>query len=275
MQNQLSPQTQRALRVLSQVPDDVAAMAVDDVMSGQKSVQPRFYWSTCRFRVTKAGAGPFTYTIDTTTRTFFNYKVGDNLVPAGFAAGATATRAETNLTVAGSTTEDNADVIVWGMGLEVCSNNQQPDLVGELFRQLDLIMSLSSTTKIYLGGPTLYPCPGGLNGLGISKIAQGATNDNQGAETSFLNNGLPAQGNLRKLPTPWRWNSIGSNKKDTALQIAATPANAAVVTGATIPASGLDPIAYPGWTVPAEEAVFVDVRMYLQVIEISDRSDNV
>jgi len=272
MQHQLSPQAQRALRVLSQVPDDVAAMAVDDVMSGQKSVQPRFYWSTTRFRTTLAGG---IFTIDTTPRTFFGYKVGDSLVQAGFAAGSTASRAETNLTVSGSTTEDNADVIVWGMGIEIGTNNQQPELTAELFRQLDLIMSLSSTTKIYLGPPTLYPCPGGLNGQGTSKLVQGSSQGYSGAQLSYLSNGLPAQGNLRKLPTPWRWNSIGSNKKDTALQVTATPQAAVNVTATPAHGAGADAIVAPAWALPAAVDTYVDLRMYLQVIEISDRSDNV
>lgn len=272
MQQQLTAQQQRAMQILSQIPDDAAAMAFDDVMSGQKTVIPRFYWSTVRF-LTTLSAGVFS--ISQRPRTFFNYKVGDPLDAAGFAPGTIATRAETSLTVQGSTTEDNADAIVWGMGCELCSNNQQPDLAMELFRQLDLIMSLSSTTKIYLGPAVLYPCPGGLSGYATSKLQQGATENNLGAQLAQMTNGLPAQGNLRKLPSPWRWNSIGSNKKDTALQISATPQQIVSVTATPAHGAGVDPIQTPAWALPTADATYVDLRMYLQLIEISSRSDNV
>ena len=272
-----------------QLPPDVADMVTDLLMTPGKdySVQPKLYWSTIRIEAIYTAGPPTNYLVTQGTMvTAFNYKVGDPPKAAGFnttaPVGYVASRRLTNLTVAGSSTEDNADVVVWGMGIELLpggndANNktqpQQPELAKAVVANTDIVMSLSTQTKFYLGRMDYYPQPGGLDGEAISQIRQGFTNNAQGQYERILRNGIAAQGNLRKLPTPIRWQSIGSNKKDTAMQVQFTVTDQISLDGLAGTPSAVDANAYPGFA-PQASTIFQDFGVWLQTIEVSDRSEN-
>jgi len=283
----LSPRQKKGIQVLSQYSPDIQNMALPVLLSStEMTVIPKLYWGLGRFEATyTAGATP-TYSIAAgKTISVYVNKFGDNLKAAGFnttvPANFTATRAETNLTNGGTQTEDNAWVIIWGIGMGWAtgginalniSEDQQPELIKALMRNVDTIMSLSQTTKYYLGKIGYYPQAGGLDGEAISQIQQGFTNNHQGQINRVMRNGMATQGNIRKLPDPVRWAPVGKGK-DCSMSVQFTVQNPITIQGLAGTASVVDGNAYPGFT-PEATDIFQDLEVLFQTIEISDRSDN-
>lgn len=272
-------QRARQIQALEATPPAVRAMIADEVIASQRSIIPQVYYSSIRFRAVRTGAGPFTYTVDNSTRKAFVYKEGDVMDAAGFSTGTVATRAETNLTSGGSQTNDNSDVVVWGIGIEVAPNSE-PVIAAQLLRQAFVEMSLNGSQRFLLGKIQDFPAAGGLYGVQRSLLTPQPLAEVAGPLVGFVNNGNPMAGNFWKLPMPFRWNSIGSGKKDTALAFSITPGAAftfsstdrAAVAGAA-PGSSGQVVAY---TSPADGAAgtFVDLRVKLATIQIGERSLN-
>jgi hypothetical protein len=285
----LNAKQKRNIDLIQTLPPDVQDMVLDLITKPgtDYTVQPKLYWSTVRFEGAYTAGPPTNYLIQPGTMVqAFGYKVGDPVKSAGFnttvPTGYVATRRLTNLTVGGTQTEDNADVIVWGLGISLLSAGndansktqmQQPELAKAVVSNTDTVLSLSTSTKFYLGRMDYYPQPGGLDGEATSSIRQGFTANAQGQYEKIMRNGIAAQGNLRKLPSPIRWQSIGSNKKDTSLTVQFTVTDQISLDGLAGTASAVDGNAYPGFA-PQASTIFQDFGVWLQTIEVSDRSEN-
>lgn len=251
-------------------------MAARAALASQKTVLAFPYFSTVRFNAARTGAGPYVYTIAAGTRKCFNYKIGDQPTGAGFASTYTVGKTETNLLKA-SETRDNADVYIWGIAAELCSNSDAY-MAKQVWRNAYVELALSGTDQHLLGPLSFFPGGGGLYGMGDSTVIVPSAIDSVSRAVGHLNNGNPTAGNYYRLPQPLIWQANGSGAKDTSLVISVT-VDSAIATGsvtarsATAPSSGstgqlaFDP--------PADGTVFVDVRFRLVSVSVSQRSANV
>lgn len=278
------PAAQRAeyLRTLAQLdatPPQVRALIAREAIESQREIKPVIYYSTIRARAPRTGAGPFTYTVAAQTWKAFTYKEGDDMGSAGFAAGTLATLAHTNLTTGGSQTNDGADVVVWGIGVEV-DPISEPRIVAEVFNAAYVEISTSAANRTRIGKLQDFPSAGGLYGGAHTKLEAGQLVETIGPVESYLSNGNPMAGNFWKLPYPIRWNAVGNKKKDTALSLqvimtasaALTATDRAAVAGAAPGASGR----VEAFTSPADAArgTFAQFRLKLATVQIGERSVN-
>lgn len=257
------------------VPPAVRAAIVNSAGLDARTVLPVPYWSTVRIRGTVAAN---TLTVDTSPRKAFQYSVGQDMQVAGFAAGTVAQNADTNLLRAGETL-DNADVWMWGLAAELCTNSE-PLLAAQIWRECDVQLSLNGTTSIRLGTLAMFPGAGGLYGIGQSALAapplnvsgMGADGGN-GAAFGSIANGNPMAGNFLKFPQPFKWGALGKGGSDAQLSIIVTPNRAISIPLAATraAAAGVAP-----WTQPATGGVgtYVDIRFRLVSVSVSDRSVN-
>lgn len=269
----------RRLNEVEQVPGPVRAMIAQEVIESQRAIKQVIYRSIIRCASARTGAGPFTYTIAPGPRVAFGYKIGDSLVQAGFAAGV-ATAAETNLRSAGGQTNRNADVVIFGIGVEIMPTSE-PRLVAELARYGFFSMSVDGgANSDYIGQLTDFPSGGALFGAQRTKLEAPTLVETAGPVESYLANGNPMAGNWLMLKRAVRWNSAASKKPDSALSVTfdlgqavtETSTDRAAVAGAAPGASGR----VEAFTSPADLArgTFVDLRVKLLTIEVSDRSAN-
>lgn len=260
---------QQLAPLLEKIPPEIREMIAEDALQSQKAVLAYPYYSTVRVRAVRSGTTPtFTYTVDTNTRKAFGYKVGDEISQAGFAAATTATLADTNLTAGGSQTNDNSDVLIWGVCAELCQGSEIL-LAEPLWRHSVVQLSLGGTNTFTLGPLSLFPNPGGLFGAQRSKVVPGSVAEAFGMAAFEASNGNPTASSYRQLPQPVRWNASGSGKKDAALTISLTPTRPIVVAGADrAAATGIEE-----FTAIAD--AFVDVRFSLVCLQVSERSTNV
>jgi hypothetical protein len=278
------PPTQRAaflrrIQEVEMVPGPVRALIAQEVIDSQRAIKQVVYHSTIRVLTTRSGAGPFTYTANPGPRVAFGYKQGDSLVAAGFASG-TATAAETNLRNAGGQTNRNADVVIWGMGIEILPISE-PRIVAELVRFGFLTMTTDGGASTdFIGKLTDFPSGGALYGAQHTKLEAGNLAETIGPVESYLANGNPMAGNWLMLKRAVRWNSPASKKPDTSLAvtfdlgqaITVSATDRAAVAGAAPGASGR----VEAFTSPADAArgTFADLRVKLLTIEVSDRGSN-
>lgn len=226
-------------------------------IASQKAVLAFPYWSTVRFLADNDGMGTFTLAANTSV-TAFNYAIGQDASPAGFAAPFPATRSETNLLQA-SQTRDNADLLIFGIAAELCSNSDAT-LAQHLWRFVALRLQLSGTDGYDLGVLAHFPGGGGLYGQGIAgAILPGSQSV---VQVGSLSNGNPMAGSYYKFPAPLLWQAVGGGRKDTSL----------VVTCTNTSAFSFDGDAAMGQTLPDE--LIVDVRFRLISTSVSERSAN-
>ena len=174
--NDLSPSQKRGVDLLSTLDPAVREMALPLLLQGGPgySVIPKLYWSTIRVETTFAAGPPTVYALAAgKLMTAFGYKVGDSLKAAGFdttvPTATVATRAQTNLTVGGTQTEDNADCVIWGMGIAVATGgidadskfqDQQAELAKAVFASTDVRDVALDANEILLGPHGLLPATG-------------------------------------------------------------------------------------------------------------------
>lgn len=270
----------RNLQALEGLPPGVRALVAKEAIDSQKAVNQQIYYSTVKFASVRSGAGPFTYTIDTTDRQAFVYKLGDPMAAAGFTATDIATFAETNLRTAGGQTNNNADCIVWGISIEFLPTSE-PRILAELVRQVFIHMSLNAGSARYLIGKLSdFPGGGGIYGQQHTKLEAGQLVETIGPMEGYLANGNPMASNFWLLKRPFRWNSLSTGKPDANLSMVFTPGTAitvsatdrAAVAGAAPGASGR----VEAFTSPANLArgTFAELRVKLATVEIADRSQN-
>jgi hypothetical protein len=270
----------RRLQEVEQVPGPVRALIAAEVIESQRVIKQVIYRSRIRVRSTRTGAGPFTYTVAKGPRTAFGYKIGDSLIQAGYASGV-ATPAHTNLRTAGGQTNRNADVVIFGMGVEIMPG-AEPRLVAKLAAEGFFTMTTDGGAQTdYVGQLTDFPSGGALFGSARTKLEAPNLAETAGPLESFIANGNPMAGNWLMLKKAVRWNSPGGTKKpDTSLAITfdlgedvtATSTDRAAVAGAAPGASGR----VEAFTSPADgaEGTYVDLRVKLLTIEVSDRGSN-
>lgn len=275
------------MRQLAAVPPHIREAIANAALESQRSVLPFPYYSSVQFRAVVTGANPTrVYTIPTTPVVAFNYQIGGVLDGAGFLPGTIATKAETNI-LAASQTRNNAEVVIWGIGLEY-GPRSDVQLLRLLLQECNIDMSLNGQNTNQLGRLSRFPAMGGMYGQSSSKLntpdIQSSDARAQGAVTS----GNPQAGNYFKLPQPIFWNSIGGGKKDSALSITITPQRPIVwlqeaPDRLAIPqAAGI--AGQSAWTSPEPgasqglqtgEGTFVDFTVHLVSVEISQRSDSI
>lgn len=264
------------LNVLQSVPPAARALVAQEAIDSQKKIVPQIYYSTVLFGVTKTGGGggPYTVTCAQQDRKAFVYKEGDDMTAAGFTT-TSATRAETNLTSGGSQTNDNADVVVWGIGLEFPDSGPAGDGEIELLKALLTVtwieFQLNSNNRFLLGKMQDFPAGGGLYGQAPSKLRAGPIADERGAVEGMSVNGNPMAGNFWKLPIPFRWNAVGSGKADTSLAMTFKMSGAVALTTSADRAAGTG---VAGFTVGDAAQLAQRVRVKLATIEIGQRSYN-
>lgn len=269
----------RTLAQLDAVPPQVRAAIAQEAIASQREVKAAIYYSTIRARAARTGAGPFTYTLPVQTLKAFTFKEGDDMGQAGFAAGTLANLSHTNLTTGGSQTNDGADVVIWGISVEVAAISE-PRLVAEFLDASYVEISTSAAGRTRIGKLQDFPGSGGLYGGAHTKLEAGNLAETIGPVESYLSNGNPMAGNFWKLPYPIRWNAVGNKKKDTALSVlvtmtearAVTAADRAAVAGAAPGASGR----VEAFTSPADGArgTFAQFRIKLATVQIGERSVN-
>jgi hypothetical protein len=282
-------QQQALFRQLASLPPDVRAFIGQQYDATQISVLPLPYWSTVRFQAVRAGAGPFTFTIDTTTRNAFAYAIGQDMGTAGFPAGfGNATKADTNL-LKQSETRDNADVWIWGLAANIMPTSE-PALARRVLREVEVEIALNGTQSIPLGTIEMFPGAGGLYGsspsylLAPDQLTAGPNIADGGAgqQVGFMSNGNPMAGNFFRLPQPFKWASVGSQGSDSSLIISCTPFRQIIETStarAAIPvAAGVTTVGTAPFTPPAatgDPGTFVDLRWHLICVAVAKRSVNV
>lgn len=276
---------QRLYQQLAAAPPELRAFIAGQYADTEIVLLPLPYWSTVRFRTTRAAGPPVSFTMNTDTRRAFGYAIGGDMSSAGFAPATIATAADTNLLAPGQT-RDNADVWIWDIALNL-QPNSEPVLAGRLWRECDVAISLNGTQTIPLGTPEMFPGAGGLYGQGRTRLrappltTAGISNSGEGAVVSFMTNGNPQSGNAKKLPQPFKWSAIGTAGADSSLSIQFTPRRQivesmtarAAVAGAAPGASGQVEAATP----PAADddpGTFVDVRVQLLCVAVQRRSVN-
>lgn len=262
-------------RQIAATPPAVRAAIAAAGLEDARSVLPIPYWSTARIAGTVAAN---TLTVDTTARKAFQYSVGQDMTVAGFSA-TTATFAETNLLRAGETL-DNADVYIWGLAAELCSNSE-PALAARLWRDCVVELSLNGTQSIKLGTLSMFPSAGGLYGVGQSALlipnfeTTGANADGgPGAPFGSMANGNPMAGNFLKFPQPFKWSSVGGGGADASLSVIVTPQRAITIPLAATraAAAGVAPYTQPS---TGDRGTFCDVRFRLVSVAVSKRSVNI
>lgn len=234
------------------------------------------YYSMVRLKTTRSGAGPFTYTGDTTPKRAFSYKIGDVMDAAGFPAATIATKAETNLQAA-SQTNQSSEVEIWGLSISIAKG--EPKLIREFFRVCVVEISLSGVDTYLLGPLYFFPQVGGAYGMERTKLAAGPDNDPNGPMIGMISNGNPNAGSFLKLPEPLVWQPPGAGK-DSSLTVTLTPTAAisvsstdrAAVAGAAPGASGQ----VDAFTSPADGAdgTFLDLMIRLHTVSKSKLSVN-
>ncbi len=264
------------LQALEGIPTSAKQMIAQEAIDSQKKITPKIYYSTIMFTATKANVapGPYLVTYGQQDRKAFGYKEGDDMTSAGFVA-TSATRAETNLTSGGSQTNDNCDVVIWGLALDVVDGGPGGDgeieALKAIFEFCWLEISLSSDKRDILGKMQDFPCGGGLYGAQASKLRQGSLGDERGALESNVTNGNPMAGNFWKLPLPLRWNAQGSRKGDTSLSIVAKLSQAISITTSADRTAAAGVLAF---TVGTAAQLSQRVRIKLACVEIGPRSTN-
>jgi hypothetical protein len=257
------------------------AFVAGQAIKEQKTVLPVPYWSTVRIAgVIAANA----LTVAATTRKAFAYQIGQDMTVAGF-AGTIAEGAETNLLQA-SQTLDNADVWIWGLAIELCTNSE-PLLAARLWRECLVELSTSGTQSIRLGTLGMFPGAGGLYGVGRSIAGQPPTNQlggldgGVGANVGYLANGNPMGGNFMRFPQPFKWSSVGSNQGDSQLTVSITPVRQIVIPLAAarvaVPVvAAVTPGTIEAAAQPVTEGLgsFCDLRVRLVAVSVSNRSQN-
>lgn len=260
---------------IARTPPDVRAAIVAAGLADAKTVLPVPYWSTARIAGTVAAN---TLTVDTTARKAFQYAVGQDMTIAGF-SGTVAQFSDTNLLRSGETL-DNADVWIWGLAAELCTNSE-PALAARLWRDCVVEMSLNGTQSIKLGTLGMFPSAGGLYGVGQSALLLPAENvtgqgadGGPGAAFGSLANGNPMGGNFLKFPQPFKWGAVGNGGADASLSVIVTPTRAISIPLAATRAAAAGVGAY---TQPVTGALgtFVDIRFRLVSVAVSRRSQNV
>jgi hypothetical protein len=263
---------------LASVPPELRAFIASEAVKTQKSVLPVPYWSTVRLLSSRAAGPPVVLTIDTTPRKAFQYAIGGDMQVAGFAAASSATPAETNLLRAGETL-DNADVWLWGLAAELCTN-AEPLIAAQAWRDSLVELSLNGTQSIRLGTLAMFPAAGGLYGLGRSFVAEpqlaqsGGVDGGQGATVGYLANGNPMAGNFMRFPQPFLWNGTGRGA-DASLSIIVTPQRTMTFTCAVARAAAAGVAAYTPPAAAGNAGTFVDIRFRLVAVAIGARSKNV
>jgi hypothetical protein len=264
-------------RQIASLPPDIRAQVAADAIAGQKTVLPVPYWSTVRVKATRAAGPPVVLTVDTTPRKAFQYAIGGDMQVAGFTAGTSAQPCDTNLLRSGETL-DNADVWIWGLAAELCSNSE-PLLAAQIWRQSIVELSTNGTTSIRLGTLAMFPGSGGLYGFGRSFIAEpqlaqaGAVDGGDGASVSFTANGNPMGGNFLRFPQPFKWTGVGKGN-DSSLSIIVTPNRQIAVTCAVARAAAAGIQAYTPPAAVDDLGTFVDIRFRLIAVAVGPRSQN-
>lgn len=260
---------------IARTPPDVRAAIVAAGLADAKTVLPVPYWSTVRVAGTVAAN---TLTVDTTARKAFQYAVGQDMTIAGF-TGTVAQFSDTNLLRAGETL-DNADVWIWGLAAELCTNSE-PALAARLWRDCVVEMSLNGTQSIKLGTLGMFPSAGGLYGVGQSALlipnleTTGQNVDGgPGAPFGSLANGNPMGGNFLKFPQPFKWGAVGNGGADASLSVIVTPTRQITIPLAAtrVAAAGVAPYTQPS---TGDRGTFCDIRFRLVSVAVSRRSQNV
>lgn len=270
----------RKMQEIEGVPPAVRAAIADEVINSQRVIKQALYYSTVKFATTRSGAGPFTYTCDTSDRQAFVFAQGQSMGAAGFASTVNATFADTNLRTGGGQTNNNADCVIWSIGIEVLPTSE-PRLVAELVRQVFINMSLDGGgSRTLIGKLSDFSSGGALYGGQHTKLEAGSILETIGPVESFISNGNPMAGNWYQLKKPIRWNSLASKKPDSNLAVVLTPGAAvtltatdrAAVAGAAPGASGR----VEAFTSPADGArgTFAEFRVKMLCVEVYDRSLN-
>lgn len=261
---------------LAQLPPDLRSFIAAQAVKEQKTVLPIPYWSTVRLQATRAAGPPVVLTVDTTSRKAFQYAIGQDMQVAGFAAGTAAQAADTNLLRAGETL-DGADVWLWGLAAELCTNSE-PLIAAQAWRDAVVELSLNGTQSIRIGTLGMFPAAAGLYGAGRSFVAEPPLNqpgggDNGAPLVGYLANGNPMAGNFLRFPQPFKWCATGKGA-DASLSVITTPNRSIVVTCSVARAAAAGISAY---TPPAALAAgtFVDIRYRLIAVAVSPRSQNV
>lgn len=263
--------------------DDTALMErIAGITQGQHQQQWSTYYAPCNFPTTRAGAGPFTYTIaQGIINRVFTTHVGGPLTGVGFPAGTLATLADTNLTT-DSQTNNGEFVVIYGIAIQPYPDTNgagaigaDPALVKAADQQISVTMTLGAGTLWTLGNPSMCPGGGGLFGLGDSYILNPDANSYV-YKTGVLTHGMPLWDNFRFFTDPLIW--APSGKVDSVLNVTMTCERAVNVVNLDAnragTASGATTQQTPLFAAPAATAVNLPYKVTLYSKQVNARSSN-
>lgn len=271
--NPVQAQNRAAMNAeIARLPPAVRAQIVADGLAEARSVLPVPYWSTVRVAGTVAANA---LTVDTSVRKAFQYQIGQAMDVAG-RAGVAAQYCDTNLLRAGETL-DGADVYIWGLCIELCSNGADPRLAGEVWRDSSVTLSFNGTQSIQVGTLSMFPSAGGLYGVGNSNLVlptiatTGIGDSGPGSQFGYICNGNPMAGNFLKFPQPFKWAATGG--PDAQLSVNITPNRTITIPLAATraAAAGIGQYTQP---VTGAYGTFIDLRVRLVSTSVARRSTN-
>lgn len=240
------------------------------------------YYSAVRFQFQQTGTGPWVYTLPAgNVVKAFTYGQGDAAAfqsLAGFpSAFGSATWAETNLLPGASL--GGKSVSVRGISLYL-GESSDAELTKLVWENVYADISTDGVNRYeLLGRLGRIPGGGGLEGAAARSYVAPPIPGQAFAAVGNMTNGQPHASNSMRLPSPISWNPSGS--KDSNFQVRFQNDRAVVYTTPAAVANTLEPATttFAGaaaWTAPVGTArgTYVDVIVYLQAVELIDRSDN-
>lgn len=228
------------------------------------------YWSRVRFAFSIAGV------LAVSTRQAFAYGINDDMAPAGFAPGRTATMADTNLQKKGETVL-GADVLILGVTAFQMPTSD-PALAARVVEECALTYTTDGQRFQPLARLEMIPAGGGFVGGGQSAIktpafdTAGIVDGGEGANQAFINNGVAAKGNYFPLRSPVLWS--GERGADSFFRINLDIGRQISEAVAVARAAAAGVAAYTPPVALGDRGTFVDYMMGLVCVAISLPSKN-
>lgn len=275
-----------SVAAMAGVPAGLRNNIANAAIISQETLLPFPYWSAVLFQSNQAAGPPITQTIPAVDRLAFSYGLNQPMTSAGFTSTAgpllnlVAAESETNLKNP-SQTNDNADVLIYGLALEV-DPTSDPLLTQLIFQNTFVQLSLNGSTTYKLGRLANYPFNGGLAGMQRSLLQPAEVISTVAAPEGFVTNGLPLADSLGWFPEDliFRWYSNGSNERDIALTMNLRLARNVVFTARraarAVQAASATTQETAAWAMPVDQfqGTWCEIVCKLQAIQIGARSKN-
>lgn len=257
--------------VLGSMTREQRASFLKTLRSGERSSTWTKYYSTVRFGFNRTGADPFTYTVANGTEyRAFGYAIGQDMsTVAGFAAGTTATFAETNLQTAGQSVSGDK-VIIYGISVLLCADSDS-QLTKLLWRNVSVALSINGDDPTFrLGTPEFIPGAGGLTGFGADGVVTPDLASSINTRNGAMANGLQSSTNFLPFPQPVIWNPAGQTDSSLVVRLRAERD----VQYTTLVATRAAAAGVAAWVPATAAQAQVILKVHLHARQLSPRGEN-